>query len=197
MSSWFSPKDMKQVDHAEDLAFRSPVPTRMVSNGEYMPAPQTREQREVEDRIKASSELLARTLGQSRRQFLQTSMGMATAFVAMNQVFGNIFHVDAAEARDPAAAAERAAMLSSEFIFDDQTHHVHDTFSWKGILFLREYASGKNPEGKAWNPALASEKLPQPRGHGASQSSRGHQLGGRRDRPILQPPSVFRRDTGG
>src|SRR5205807_142781 len=59
--------------------------------------------------------------------------------------------------RDPAAAAERAAMLSSEFILDDQTHHVHDTFSWKGILFLREYASGKNPEGKAWNPALASE----------------------------------------
>ena len=157
MSSWFSPKDMKQVDHAEDLAFRSPVPTRMVSNGEYMPAPQTREQREVEDRIKVSSELLARTLGQSRRQFLQTSMGMATAFVAMNQVFGNIFHVDPAEARDPAAAAERAAMLSSEFILDDQTHHVHDTFSWKGILFLREYASGKNPEGKAWNPALASE----------------------------------------
>src|SRR5437870_13749566 len=108
MSSWFSPKDMKQVDHAEDVAFRWPVPARMVSNGEYMPAPQTREQREVEDRIKASSELLARTLGQSRRQFLQTSMGMATAFVAMNQVFGNIFHVDAAEARDPAAAAERA-----------------------------------------------------------------------------------------
>jgi len=63
----------------------------------------------------ASSELLAQKLGQSRRQFLQTSMGMATAFVAMNQVFGNIFHVDPAEARDPAArpSARRCCPPSS------------------------------------------------------------------------------------
>jgi len=52
MSSWFSPKDLRKVAHAEDEAFRSPVPTQVVSNGEYMPPPQTREQREVEERIK-------------------------------------------------------------------------------------------------------------------------------------------------
>ncbi len=157
MSSWFSPKDLRKVAHAEDEAFRSPVPTQVVSNGEYMPPPQTREQREVEERIKASSAAMAKRLGVSRRQFLGTSMGMATAFVAMNEVFGNIFHVDRAEARDPEAAMERAAAMASEFIFDDQTHHVHDTYQWKGVLFLREYASGKNPEGKAWNPALGAE----------------------------------------
>src|SRR5438445_3829755 len=116
MSSWFSPKDMKQVDHAEDLAFRSPVPTRMVSNGEYMPAPQTREQREVEDRIKVSSELLARTLGQSRRQFLQTSMGMATAFVAMNQVFGNIFHVDAEDVSEHRSEEHTSELQSRQYL---------------------------------------------------------------------------------
>ena len=35
-----------------DLGERgSPVPTRMISNGEYMPAPQTQEQRSVESRL--------------------------------------------------------------------------------------------------------------------------------------------------
>jgi predicted TIM-barrel fold metal-dependent hydrolase len=157
MASWFSPKDMSKVAHAEDAAFRSPVPTQVVSNGEWMPPPQTSQQREVEERIKDASSVMAKRFGQSRREFLQTSLGMTTAFVAMNQVFGNIFHVDPAEAADPAAAAERAAAMANEFIFDDQTHHVHDTFSWKGILFLRESAAGKNPDNKAWNPALSSE----------------------------------------
>jgi predicted TIM-barrel fold metal-dependent hydrolase len=126
----------------------------MVSNGEYTPAPQTREQREVEERLKEAADAMSKRLGVSRREFLQTSLGMTTAFIAMNQVFGNIFQVDPAEAGDPEAAAERAAALAKEFIFDDQTHHVHAAYQWKGVLFLREYAAGKNPEGTAWNPAL-------------------------------------------
>jgi predicted TIM-barrel fold metal-dependent hydrolase len=155
-STWFSPEDWQKVLPADQAAFHSPIPTQMVSNGEYTPAPQTREQREVEERLKEAASAMSRRLGVSRRQFLQTSFGMTTAFVAMNQVFGNIFHVDPAEARDPEVAAERAAALASEFIFDDQTHHVHSAYQWKGVLFLREYASGKNPEGQAWNPALGA-----------------------------------------
>jgi predicted TIM-barrel fold metal-dependent hydrolase len=153
-STWFSKEDLERVLPADEAAFHSPVPTQMVSNGEYTPAPQTRQQRDVEERVKAAANALSKRLGQSRREFLQTSIGMTTAFVAMNEVFGPLFHVDPAEARDPAAAAERAAALATEFIFDDQTHHVHNAFTWKGILFLREYAAGKNPEGTAWNPAL-------------------------------------------
>ncbi|MBI4638482.1 MAG: amidohydrolase family protein [Candidatus Rokubacteria bacterium] len=156
MSSWFSPKDLRRVERAERAAFRSPVPTQVVSNGEYLPPPQTRAQREVEERIRAASAALSKRFGQTRREFLQSSIGMATAFVAMNQVFGPLFHVDPAEAQDPAAARERAAALAGQFILDDQTHHVHDTFAWKGILFLRDYAAGKNPERKPWNPALGS-----------------------------------------
>ncbi|HEU5324147.1 MAG TPA: amidohydrolase family protein, partial [Methylomirabilota bacterium] len=74
----------------------------------------------------------------------------------LNDVFGAIFAVDPAEATDPAVASARAAALAGEFILDDQTHHVHDTFAWKDILFLRDYAAGKNPEAKAWNPALGT-----------------------------------------
>jgi len=66
----------------------------------------------------------------------------------MNQVFGNIFHVDRRRRRrDPAAAAERAAMLSSEFHLrrPDPSRPRHVLV--EGILFLREYASGKKPRG--------------------------------------------------
>ena len=35
-----------------------------------------------------------------RRRFLATSAGMATAFLAMNKVFGPIFNVSEAEAAD-------------------------------------------------------------------------------------------------
>jgi predicted TIM-barrel fold metal-dependent hydrolase len=154
MSTWFSSKDLEQVRSAERAAFRSPVPTQVVSNGEYLPPPQTPEQRRVEACIKERASAMSRKLGQTRREFLGTSAGMALAFVAMNEVFGRIFAVDAAEAADPAAASARAASMAGEFIFDDQTHHVHDTYAWKDILFLRDYAAGKNPEAKAWNPAL-------------------------------------------
>ena len=47
--SWFSEEQLAQLtpaDEADDL--HAPVPTQMVSNGEYMPFPQTAKQKEVE-----------------------------------------------------------------------------------------------------------------------------------------------------
>ncbi|HZN33417.1 MAG TPA: twin-arginine translocation signal domain-containing protein, partial [Pirellulaceae bacterium] len=61
----------------------SPVPTRMISNGEYMPAPQTRQQKQVESRVGELAEAASRKLGISRRQFLAGSGGMAAALLAM------------------------------------------------------------------------------------------------------------------
>ena len=43
-----------------------------------------------------------------RRRFLQTSAGMATAFLAMNKVFGPIFDVSEAEANDMEMSDYRA-----------------------------------------------------------------------------------------
>src|SRR5688572_30440604 len=43
-------EEIAQCARAQDSEPRSPVPTRMVSNGEYMPAPQTDKQRQVEAR---------------------------------------------------------------------------------------------------------------------------------------------------
>jgi hypothetical protein len=71
----------------EQGGFRSPVPTRIVSNGEYMPPPQTPKQRQVEARIAELSEQASRKLGIDRRRFLASTGGMAAAFLAMNEVF--------------------------------------------------------------------------------------------------------------
>ena len=58
----------------------------------------------------------------SRRDFLRTGSGMAAALVAMNQVFGPCYAVEAAEIEDQAAFQEK--WPKGEFIFDVQTHHV-------------------------------------------------------------------------
>lgn len=66
----------------------SPVPTRIVSNEEYLPLPPNPEQQRVAHRLREASGLHAARLGLTRRQFLASPCGMAAAFLAMNQVFG-------------------------------------------------------------------------------------------------------------
>ena len=98
-----------------------PVPTQVVSNEEYFPLPQTRQQQAVEHHALELADRNSKRLGMSRRQLLRTSCGMAVSFAAMNAVFGEFFTVDAAELLEPAAAQERKIKY---FIFDVQTHHV-------------------------------------------------------------------------
>ena len=74
---WISKKHMAYLEKADRAAYRSPVPTQMVSNGEYMPLAQTKAQREVQQRIQALAAAHGKKLGLSRREFLRTSSGMA------------------------------------------------------------------------------------------------------------------------
>ena len=149
---WLTKKDLEQTVPAEVAAFRSPIPTQMVSNGEFLPARQTVQQRQVEERIKELADGLGGKLGLNRRRFLHTSCGMAAAFLAMNAVYGSVFSVDPAEAADPEAAAARIKGLAHQFIFDDQVHFVRDDYTHERILRLGEYA-------KNWNPVLKGEKI--------------------------------------
>src|SRR5215208_7040014 len=72
---------------ADDGAlFPSPVPTRMTSNGEYMPALQTEKQAQVEARIAELTESASKRLSVDRRRFLAGTGGMAASFIAMNEV---------------------------------------------------------------------------------------------------------------
>jgi uncharacterized protein len=149
--------------------FRSPIPTRMVSNGEYMPIAQTREQQQVEARLKELAAEGSRRLGVDRRRFLAGTGGMAAALVAMNEVFGRFFNVDPLEMLVPEAYAQAAAPRDL-FVFDDQLHMVRGSAGNAGAA-LRALAQGPsaggsnpfNPEGRpdergdpwgVWNPEL-------------------------------------------
>lgn len=156
----------------EGELFPSPVPTRMVSNGEYMPVPQTSKQRQVEGRIQELAESASRKLGIDRRRFLAGTGGMAAALVAMNEVFGRFFDVNPIEMLEPVAYAE-STVPRGMFIFDDQLHMVRGS-SRGGGAALRALAEGPssaprfqsnpyNPKGLpdeqgnvwgVWNPAL-------------------------------------------
>jgi len=73
-----------------------PMPTRVVSNEEFIPIPQTRKQRAVENQLLEMGTRISKQLGVDRRQFFRMTCGMAAGFAAMNTVFGDFFKVDAA-----------------------------------------------------------------------------------------------------
>jgi predicted TIM-barrel fold metal-dependent hydrolase len=103
-----------------------PIPTQIVSSDEYLPAPQTAQQREVEARLVAKGGALAGRLGMSRRQFFRTASGMAASYLAMNEVYGPLFAVSEAEAATPELAQARAETLKDQLIFDAHTHFLSD-----------------------------------------------------------------------
>ena len=154
MSSWLSDREQMLVEGAEKNNLDLPIPTQIVSNGEYLPPKQSNLQKKVEKRMVELADENAKYLGLSRRQFLQTSCGMATAFLAMNEIYGGgVFNVSKAEARDPELTLGRTNELSGQFIFDDQTHFLRDDFPHDAILGLGEFAA------EHWNPKLKEEGI--------------------------------------
>jgi uncharacterized protein len=153
MSVQMSPEEIAQLGHADELSFRSPIPTRSISSEEFMPSEQSAKQREFEARVKAYGSELAKHQGMPRRRFFQTVSGMAAAFLAMNDTFGPVFGVSRAEAATPEMAAERAGKLSGQFIMDMHTHFLHDKTR------LVNFARSREAVGKAgWNPALVGKQ---------------------------------------
>src|SRR5436309_10735152 len=67
MPHYLSDEELKRTAPAEVASFRSPVPTQIVSNGEFNPLPQTREQQRVEARIKELADDFGRRHGMNRR----------------------------------------------------------------------------------------------------------------------------------
>jgi hypothetical protein len=165
--SWFSEDQLSQLmpaDHGDDK--RMPIPTQMVSNGEYMPHPQTAKQKRVEARIEELTGAASKRLGMTRRQFLTSTGGMAASFLAMNEVFGRFFNVNPVELFVPSAYAENGTP-SNLFVFDTQLHTIRSSRNFDN-LSLRAIAQGDssslNPTNlpdelggvnTPWNPAIA------------------------------------------
>jgi len=128
MGKFLSDREVAELEYADKAAFRSPIPTQCVSNGEFNPQPQGENQKKVEARTIELADELGAKHGMKRREFLQSTCGMAAAFLAMNEVYGSVFDVDAAEAADPELTLARAESLAGQFIFDVQTHFIRDDF---------------------------------------------------------------------
>src|SRR5271165_4479350 len=119
---------IRQCDLDAQQEASPPIPTRIASNEEFIPPPQSPEQKAYEERLGELAEQSARRQGLSRRAFLRSGSGMAAALFAMNQVFGDCYAVDAAEVDDQKAFEEK--WPKDQFIFDVQTHHVDVSRKW-------------------------------------------------------------------
>ena len=135
-------KKKTQQDH--ETGEGTPIPTQIVSNEEFPPLPQTPDQKKVESRVKELADEFASKLGINRRDFLKTTGGMATGFLAMNEVFGENYKVDLAEAMDTSAYKEM--WPKTEFIFDAQTHHVKDSIKGPTMFRTMTAKAGINPD---------------------------------------------------
>jgi len=146
---FLSDREIAGLAPADEAAFRSPVPTQMISNAEFNPLPQNEKQKEVEARIKDFGKKKGRSLGMDLGRFLRSPMGMAAAFVAMNDVYGPLFDIDKGEAEDPGVAMARQKRFAKQFVFDGQVHFVRDDYTWDEHADLARYASDHG-----WNPGL-------------------------------------------
>ncbi|HRI38789.1 MAG TPA: amidohydrolase family protein [Nitrospira sp.] len=98
------------------------IPTQIVSNEEFRPIPQTRQQHRVEQVAEGLIERAVARSGVTRREFLNATSGMAAALLAMNAAFGRFFNIGEVELFETSAFAEQQG--APYFIFDVQTHYV-------------------------------------------------------------------------
>ena len=93
---------VRQCDLDAQAEAPSPIPTRIASNEEFIPPPQTAEQKEYEARLDAISERgRQQARASSRRDFLRTGSGMAAALLALNEVFGRLLRRQRRRGRGP------------------------------------------------------------------------------------------------
>jgi predicted TIM-barrel fold metal-dependent hydrolase len=150
-----TPEELDQLEGAETL-FPSPIPVQFVSSDEYMPAPQTAQQKEFEARIKESGAELAKKHNMTRRAFFKTAGGMAAAFAAMNEVHAKggepLYRVEKNEATNLDVAQARADGLKNQFVMDMHTHFLREGTP------IRTFVAQREAVGKAgWNPTLVGK----------------------------------------
>src|SRR6185503_19442108 len=153
--SLLTPEELEKLAGAETL-FPSPIPVQSLSSDEFMPAPQSAQQREFEVRVKAIGAKLAKRNGMTRRRFFQSAAGMAAAFVAMNETYAKnaapVYDASPAEATNLDVAQARSDGLKNQFVMDMHTHFLREGTPIRAFVAQRE-AVGKS----GWNPLLAGK----------------------------------------
>ena len=119
---------MRRIFLNDPDGLRLPVKLDTATNGEFAPIPLGREHVLANEIAMRDATRHARGLGMSRREFMVSASGTATALLAMNAAYamaGNVggsFVLAQAAATDPALA--QAQLRRREFIFDVQGHFV-------------------------------------------------------------------------
>jgi predicted TIM-barrel fold metal-dependent hydrolase len=114
---------------------RLPIKIDTTSNGEFFPIPLSPSNRAGNRLAHEAATENAKRVGMSRRKFLVSACGAATALVAFNAVNAaagkreGFFDIDAEAAFEPQLAQTRVGN-NDEFIFDVQGHFVDPTGMW-------------------------------------------------------------------
>jgi hypothetical protein len=118
---------------------QSPIPFHHGSNGEYVPREPGERVRRSEELFRAMVDERSKRLGKTRREFIDSMAGTATALFVINQIGcgGNGggsdgdggFQVDASSTWDADQACEELG--GDQFVFDVQTHHVNPDGAWR------------------------------------------------------------------
>jgi uncharacterized protein len=157
--TWLSDEQLAKCTRADLDPFPTPIPTQIVSNGEWMPMPQTEQQQRIEARTNELADGAAKKLGMSRRKFMATTGGMAATFLAMNEVFGRFFNVRR-EALFESEAFAADSLPADTFIFDDQLHMIRqsNTTTNRALRALAQGYTAPKPEflSNPFNPQLNS-----------------------------------------
>ncbi len=136
----------------------SPVPTQVVSNEEFTPRPQNKHQKQVEHLIDTLGTDNAKKLGMDRRAYMASSMGLATAFLASNMVYGKNWDVDFAPV---ASDATSDALFAVDHIA--QSMPYDEMLSWllfyTGILDLSRLPQMEiaDPRGLVQSQAIVNQ----------------------------------------
>lgn len=104
----------------------SPIEFHPRSNGEFIPHDPTPRELAADRLFHRLAAEKAAYVGLSRRKFIESACGMATALLVLNQTGcrgeGDLYKVDEDSTLDP-DAAHAAVGGAGEFVFDGQTHH--------------------------------------------------------------------------
>ena len=101
MSDWLTTRQLQHLQRGYRKRVETPIPTQVVSSGECFPPPQSRRQAQAEALMREKTDFYAGRQGMPHQRYLRSPSGMAAAFMAMNQVYGDVYRVDPAEAEDP------------------------------------------------------------------------------------------------
>lgn len=154
---FISSEERARLVGAETLSTGTPIPLQMVASDEYVPVPRTRQQEEVAHCLARLADDIAPGLGLSRRGFFRTAGGMAAAYLAMNQIYGELFAASLDEASHPDVASARADSLRQQFIIDVHTHFVRDEFGRMAAGAATPFPWRKAVSELGWNPQIKDD----------------------------------------